>query len=139
MRRRAYLVNGLVYVPDILVKYRINSGGVSDAGIRDQGKYMENIINQLQDQIVRFNQLRIDVRYIDAKEELLILKKINEQEAVTVRYQKIFTSNLIKSSLAVILEIIKGPKNFIYIKDLLRMFIIRWVPKLIGFKPKKLP
>ena len=133
LMRRAYMLNGVVYIPDILVKYRINSGGVSDQGLRNQKMYLSTVISNLNDQVIRFRQLRLDIGHVSLSVDKLLLYEIDRQETAVKKRLKILEGNFGESTFGFVSAFFEGGKSVIVYKDLLRMYIIKWLPWLIGF------
>lgn len=133
--RRAYLLNGVYYLPDVLVKYRVGAGGVSVLIEKSRKYYLDHSIKWTKDRIKRIDQLIIDIQYSNFNDLRIIddiksLKVNIEKRLVLLQCDK-FIESLFYLMNLIFLEIF----SFASPKNVLRDFLVRWFPSIVGYKP----
>jgi glycosyltransferase involved in cell wall biosynthesis len=133
LKRRSYLSNGILYIPDVLKYYRINSNGIGDQGVRNRSKFLLVNIANTEEQIIGFEQMRLDLNHINLNNKN-IYSEINKQEKIFELKLKLLKDNFLRSTYSFIVMVLMINKNIINNKEIIRIFIIRWLPFLINFK-----
>jgi glycosyltransferase involved in cell wall biosynthesis len=133
MYRRACLKGGIYYIPDVLVKYRQNSGGVSQLCGRFQSKFISHHLRWIGDRLTRFDLLLSDVER--EKPELLDFTKasIENQKKHEILDRKILSAGLVSSTHSLISAIYLNRWKWSIFREDIRLYLIRWVPSLLGY------
>jgi hypothetical protein len=125
LTRRAYLRNGVRYVPDVLVRYRVHSGGVSQVTKENRARdvFLPMQRRWVEDRRVRFEQARDDVRHAAPPNAEEMLRSLRDQEHRNDLRRRILDRSFGNGVRALFRESValRGIP-----RDSLRVFAIRW-------------
>ncbi|MDD2580813.1 MAG: glycosyltransferase [Desulfuromonadaceae bacterium] len=134
--QRAYLLNGVMYIPDVLVKYRIWTGGLSQLLDKSKNNYIQHNIKWCKERLLRFEQLLKDLSHVNYINSEDVLRTMYRDRGAVCRALKILNSNLLFSSMMLIqsfcVDLIYNRK-INYFRGSARHFVVRWFPSLIGY------
>lgn len=134
MYRRAYLMRGIMYIPDVLVKYRQNTGGVSQLEGRNQSKYINHQLRWIEDRLLRYDILLQDIALTKPNSLENLQPEILKLKDIDFRDKKILSEKFLKSTFYLLSSANFSWNSFSNFKEKLRMYMIRWFPSVISYK-----
>jgi glycosyltransferase involved in cell wall biosynthesis len=128
LRRRAILLAGILYIPDVLVFYR--DQGLSKGAKKSQQAYLKLYRAQAQTRLAMVNQSMRDVGAVSPPETGAYLKVLRRQETSARRRLRLIHGGLLTSAAMLILQI-TGKREFgIHRKEYLSLFLVKSAPRL---------
>ncbi len=133
--RRAYLLGGVCYIPEVLVKYRCHRGGISQtlAFRHSHEEFLKRSLEWSRDRSFRYEQLRADVRCMYPDGNSSIEKAIERGEQTEHRAISVLSGGIAKSAQAAIAEALVAKDMRLH---LVKVFLKRWVPLLGRFEDR---
>ncbi len=137
---RANLLDGALYLPDVLVKYRVNAGGVSSGGnkLRSLKETLDNEVLWSNERIYGVKQGLDDIKFVDEecyKKSLPVASKYINHKTNLI---KIIESSFLKSTFFFAFEIFRSKitGNFYTLQSyykygMFKIYIIKWFPMLL--------
>jgi len=128
LQRRAYLLDGIAYIPDILVKYRVHEDAITAKKINKTDQIRHLQIWQ-KDRLLRLDQFIVDANHINYQ--------LSEEDRMTISHDKksielsceILNFGITFGVWALLksfyFEFIRGG-NINYFKDRVRLFACKW-------------
>jgi glycosyltransferase involved in cell wall biosynthesis len=135
--RRAYLLDGVFYLPEVLVHYRRGTGGVSQSTGRFQDEYLRIERKWTRDRCIRFEQMRSDIYQVRPEGPRSILDELDRQEATERRKLEVLSGGLAKSAGALAAEYLRGTRSWASYREVVRPFLIRWLPATLRYQKRK--
>jgi hypothetical protein len=135
--RRAALLNGLTYLPDVLVKYRIHDNNLSHRKVVTQEDYINTSMRWLKDIDTQYKQLRVDIKAVSSLEDVDPKSKIRLYEESNLRRIQIIEGSFIQGVRSIAFEYFYL-KDFGVLKEVSRMFVSKWFPEFLGIKRSRL-
>ncbi|MDA3834968.1 MAG: glycosyltransferase [Spirochaetales bacterium] len=127
LRRRALLLQGIMYIPDVLVFYR--DQGLSKGAKKNQQAYLELYIAQAETRLSMVYQSMRDIDTVSPLEAHAYLRKLQCQEKSAKRRLRLIHGDLLTSAVMLFCQI-AGKREFgINRKEYLSLFIVKWAPK----------
>lgn len=129
---RAHLLNGVCYVPKVLVKYRVHNGGVSQEMINNKSRdqHLKFSLKWTEDRMLRYRQLYDDINIIGPENRLEMIKSIERLEQIEKRRLSVLMGSFFESLLGVVSEILVARGIRMH---LVKSFLIRWFPYIIKY------
>jgi glycosyltransferase involved in cell wall biosynthesis len=126
LSRRAYLRDGVCYVPRALVRYRMHAGGVSQVTLdkRTRRVYVPMQVRWVRDRSLRFAQARDDIAYARPPNAAAMNRSLAQQERLNRFRFRILTGTVLEGLCAILLE--AGATRSVP-RDSIRAFLIRWL------------
>lgn len=124
---RAKLASGTLYIPQILVQYRVSRYGVwssSFIGSLGTAELLQRQINRAKDYIHIMDQGAADVRTIDHPNAEAILKEIGQIVDTKRNWVDVLSGSLRRSSSALMSELLAGRMT----GELAKLYLMRWMP-----------
>jgi glycosyltransferase involved in cell wall biosynthesis len=131
--RRAALLNGITYLPDVLVKYRIHDNNLSHKKLVTKQDYISNSLKWLKDIDTQYKQLRVDIDAVSSIEVIDPNQKIRKYEESNMRRIKIIEGGFFQGMYNIALEFF-CLKDVGVLKEVSRMFVSKWFPTYMGYK-----
>jgi glycosyltransferase involved in cell wall biosynthesis len=130
--RRAALLNGIAYIPECLVKYRIHGESISKREIETRKEYLEDLTRWLNDIDLQYKQLELDIESVSSLEKVDPHGKIGVYRESNRRRMRIVKGGFFEGLIAIFAEFVVL-KDYAVLKEVSRMFVIRWFPSLMGY------
>lgn len=124
---RAKLLNGTLYIPDILVKYRISRFGVWSSAfmvnleIKDLLQRQES---RARDFLLFFQQASADIKSVRHTNSFNILARLEELSRMKNNWVGVMSNGLLGSSVCLFKELKHGSLTF----ELFKIYTFRWFP-----------
>ncbi|TLS78408.1 glycosyltransferase [Mariprofundus erugo] len=136
LMRRAYLMNGVKYIPDQLVKYRIHSGAITSHKDLSRIDYLRYNILWTRDRIAIAEQFIADLHHIQHPSEHHLSKNLVSEIRSEKIVLRVLEGALFPSMLALFQGLVSRhePVYQRFRKDLLKHAIVRWAPFLLSYQ-----
>lgn len=134
MYRRAYLKRGIMYIPDILVRYRLNSGGVSQIEGRRQLEFINHQLRWIEDRLLRYDILLQDAALMQPEKLENLKSEVRRLKNLELHERVILCGSFFKSTLYLLFKKDLSWYSMANFKEKLRIYIIRWFPYVISYK-----
>jgi glycosyltransferase involved in cell wall biosynthesis len=124
---RAKLLNGTLYIPDILVKYRISRYGVWSSGFMvnlETKDLLNRQESRARDFLLFFQQASADVKSVRHPNSLNILTRLEELSRMKNNWVGVMSKGLLGSSVCFFSELKHGSLTF----ELFKIYTFRWFP-----------
>lgn len=136
LRLRAKLLDGILSIPDRLVKYRISPTGVWSSGLISS-LHDDEIIKRRKlktnDYINIFNQILCDMEYANINCDNITKKYINQEFEILLIWKKILEAKLLESTIS-LLKGISASSDERW--GMFKIWTIRWIPIARKIKTK---
>lgn len=130
--RRAHLVNGVFYIPDVLVKYRVGvlegQGNISHLNDKTRKNYIKFQLSWANDRLARCAVHRSDIAKINPKNKSEFLSLLSNQEKKDLYLTKILGNNFILSTIFFLRAVCAFRSQLQIVKEYIKNYLIRWVP-----------
>jgi len=126
LTRRAYLRDGVRYVPEPLVRYRVHVGGVSQlvAGKYRRARYVPMQLRWVEDRALRFEQAREDIDLVGPPAGKEMLERLAADERLNDLRRTVLTEGGLRGVRAIFVEARTTGR---LPKETVRAFLIRWL------------
>lgn len=128
LRRRALLLNGIMYIPDVLVRYRDN--GLSKGAKKTQQAYLALYLAQAETRLSMIRQSMRDVGAVRSVDESSYYQILRQQERSAKRRLQLIRRDFFTSALMLFCQLIGRREFGIHRGEYLNLFFVRWSPRL---------
>lgn len=126
LRRRAILLSGITYIPDVLVFYR--DQGLSKGAKKNQRAYLDLYLAHAETRLSVIHQSMRDVDTVSPPEAHAYFKTLQIQERSAKRRLKLIHSSFPTSVIMLFRQMVGSNREGIYRTGYLSIFMVRWVP-----------
>lgn len=123
--RRAEMLNGILYIPEKLVKYREHDQGITKSGIKTAQKWLAWERKWCSDALLRYEQLEKDIQLITSinyNEHITHFRRYISREELKL---KALNGNITDFAYAIIKQSTNEPRNLSALKQLARIALKR--------------
>jgi len=136
LMRRAYLLRGIIYIPDLLVKYRIHSGAVTSQKSNSRNEYLKYNILWTKDRIANAEQFMVDLKHVNHSHCQSLSKKLLNEIYSEKTMLDVLQGGFFSSWFSLLKGLVSSHESIYqrFRKDLIKHIIVRWIPILLGYK-----
>jgi len=130
---RAHLLNGILYIPNILLDYRVHEKGTSQKNSKGLNNYLNIFHRFIPEQTARLSQYRRDIAQISPSNSGELLSAVYRKEERIQLISQILQGSILESFSSLLNSLFRESEKK-FKKEILKLFIFRWLAACLRFR-----